>query len=134
MTLPVDIRSVVVCDDVRREDNGKALLIGVYVGAILLPKFPAPMRLAFYFLGIGKEPRSGSLDFRIQHTLSNGESPAIVAKAEISEAEAAEVGRAHALVFAGVPFNFDQQTELVISVKENGDWREVERKQVISRS
>jgi hypothetical protein len=28
------LRSLVVCDDVRREDNGKELLIGVYAGTI----------------------------------------------------------------------------------------------------
>ena len=43
----VKILSAVVCDDVRVENNGKELLIGVYSGAItvhLLPSLPLPLR------------------------------------------------------------------------------------------
>jgi hypothetical protein len=36
----------IVCDDVRREDNGKLVLIGVYGGSILVPSFPATVVLS----------------------------------------------------------------------------------------
>lgn len=41
------ILSAVICDDVRAEDNGKELLIGVYSGTITvhaIPSLPLPLR------------------------------------------------------------------------------------------
>jgi hypothetical protein len=35
------IRSVIICDDIRREDNGKEICIGVYAGIIITSRFPA---------------------------------------------------------------------------------------------
>jgi hypothetical protein len=44
----LDIRYVIVCDDVRREDNGKEILIGVYSSDILVPVLPANLQLVFW--------------------------------------------------------------------------------------
>ena len=38
---------VLVCDDIRREDNGKEIIIGVYSSGILVRSFPADLSLAF---------------------------------------------------------------------------------------
>lgn len=55
----------IFCDDIRREDNGKELLIGVYTGSIQLPVLPAPVMLSvwvpFERSGIGKVP----IEFRL---------------------------------------------------------------------
>ena len=55
----------IFCDDIRREDNGKELLIGVYSGSLQLPVFPAPVMLSvwvpFERSGIGKVP----IEFRL---------------------------------------------------------------------
>lgn len=40
------IKNVVICDDIRREDNGKNMLIGVYSGSIIVSGFPANLSLA----------------------------------------------------------------------------------------
>jgi hypothetical protein len=42
----ITVKHVVVCDDIRREDNGKEILIGVYSGGIIVPQFPVPLALA----------------------------------------------------------------------------------------
>ena len=40
---------LILCDEIRREDNGKLLVIGMYLGAILVPRFPFRMpSLAFF--------------------------------------------------------------------------------------
>ena len=44
MKRKLHIRAITICDDMRREDNGKEILIGVYNGIILLPRFPAALR------------------------------------------------------------------------------------------
>ena len=38
----VEILSAVVCDDVREENNGKEILIGVYSGTIAVQEIPSP--------------------------------------------------------------------------------------------
>jgi len=43
----VELSSVLACDDVRTESNGKLILVGVYNTVIYVPALPAPMRLNF---------------------------------------------------------------------------------------
>lgn len=44
----ITVKSVVVCDDVRREDNGKEILLGVYSGGVLVQSFPIALGLSFW--------------------------------------------------------------------------------------
>lgn len=44
------IKTAILCDDVRTEaETNKIFLIGVYTGAILLPRFPANVFLSFFW-------------------------------------------------------------------------------------
>ena len=57
--------NVILCDEVRREDNGKLLVIGMYLGAVLVPRLPFRMPRLSFFL---KWETRGSLpagDFRL---------------------------------------------------------------------
>jgi len=54
--VPYTIKSVIVCDDVRQESNGKAILIGVYDDTMTVSAFPAVLpqlcfRIAVDFKG-----------------------------------------------------------------------------------
>lgn len=42
----VTIKYGIICDDIRREDNGKLMILGVYGGAIIVPKIPLALGLA----------------------------------------------------------------------------------------
>ena len=44
----IKIHSAIIADQIRREHNGKSIIIGVYSGDIILPKFPVELRLAFW--------------------------------------------------------------------------------------
>lgn len=46
------INSVVICDDVRKEDSGKEILIGVYTGKILSHSQP-PLHLGKFCIWLG---------------------------------------------------------------------------------
>lgn len=46
--LPFKIRGVVVCDDVRIENTGKHILIGVYLGTIAVFTLPTKLKLTFW--------------------------------------------------------------------------------------
>jgi hypothetical protein len=39
----------IFCDDIRREFNGKDILIGVYSGGMILKQLPAPVAMAIWF-------------------------------------------------------------------------------------
>ena len=59
-------RNVIVCEDVREELGGKRSLMGVFPGDIVVPQFPAKLRVSIYIEYIGDETESGdlSLGFR----------------------------------------------------------------------
>jgi hypothetical protein len=44
MSTRFNIRSVLICDDVRREANGKEILIGLYNDSLLFQTLPSQMR------------------------------------------------------------------------------------------
>jgi len=41
---PPDCRFTILCDDVRREDNGKAIIIGAYLPDVVIPSIPYNFR------------------------------------------------------------------------------------------
>ena len=45
---PFDISSVVLCDDARQENNGKHILIGVYIHSVLVSGFPTNLTLTVW--------------------------------------------------------------------------------------
>ena len=51
---------VIFCDDIRREFNGKEILIGIYSGDIVVPQTPSPMVLGVWIpfrrIGTGTVP------------------------------------------------------------------------------
>jgi hypothetical protein len=55
----------IVCDDVRREISGKDILIGVYQGAILVPRFPVNLLLSLWVPLQCNKPGSYPLQFRV---------------------------------------------------------------------
>lgn len=76
---------VIVCDDIRVEQNGKFILIGVYTGSILVESFENTMSLCFWLRFHGLKPGRHSNTFTIFH---NGK---ILFKADgILEADDAE--------------------------------------------
>lgn len=66
-------KCVVICDDIRREDNGKQILIGVYSGNIVVEKFPANLVLSAWLQCTASETGDIPLNLRIV----NGEKEAV---------------------------------------------------------
>jgi hypothetical protein len=63
-----------LCDDVRREDNGKFIFIGIYANSILLPAFPSTIRLRLV-TRLHPRKKAFALSFRLK---TNGEAFAIL--------------------------------------------------------
>ena len=47
---PMKLIVVIICDDVRREDNGKEIIIGVYTSEIIVSSLPANLNLVFWVM------------------------------------------------------------------------------------
>ncbi len=124
----VRVKSALVMDDCRREDNGKLLMVGVYGPEVVVPEFPASVTLAFWheleIFGAG----SAEVVFRV--TLDDGatELVKVGAMLEVSTEKAVA-----AFVIGNVKCEFSAACELVVEMKSgDGDWTEVHRKQVIT--
>lgn len=66
--MPITHKFTLVCDDVRREDNGKLLILGVYNQIILVPQFPVvlPMLTFLHYLDSDR-PGTWSVRMRLEH-------------------------------------------------------------------
>jgi hypothetical protein len=54
----------IICDDVRREDNGKLIILGMYMGTITVPSFPAVLP-TLTILSLVESDRPGQWSFRL---------------------------------------------------------------------
>lgn len=68
----------VVCDDIRQENNGKFLIIGMYSGSLVPPKLPYATQVAFGIWAIVSE--AGPYNCKFELVLEPDHSP--VARAE----------------------------------------------------
>jgi hypothetical protein len=71
MSSAFEVRAGVVCDFVRREDNGKLIFIGVYSENIVPNKFPATLILTCVGIVYAPEPVRSDIEVRV---LFDGES------------------------------------------------------------
>src|SRR5438874_2406821 len=66
--MPIIHKYTVICDEVRREDNGKMILIGVYNTVMIVPQIPFPMAsLTFFSVYDVDRPGQWSMKFKLQH-------------------------------------------------------------------
>jgi hypothetical protein len=57
----------IICDDVRREDNGKMMLIGVYNDKIVVPQIPFQLPTLTFFIALDADrPGNWMMKFRIE--------------------------------------------------------------------
>lgn len=60
----IRIETGLLCDDIRREDNGKMILIGVYGRNLVPSSFPATFVISCLVIGVTEQMKETSLDFR----------------------------------------------------------------------
>lgn len=61
----IDIDYTILCDDVRREDNGKLIMIGVYGSSLLLASFPATLGMRIVTRLTPRKMGKTDVEFRI---------------------------------------------------------------------
>jgi len=62
---PLSIKAGIICEDVRKEENGKFIIIGAFATDIVVQSFPTSLLLTFLLIGEAAEPFDGMIEFRI---------------------------------------------------------------------
>lgn len=112
----VVISAAMLCEDVRREDNGKALAIGIFGNRIFVSSFPSVLRLASLLNVSFTE--TGHHTFKIRLSVGTEMVSEMTINAEI--------------VWPGLdwlplrfePVLFNERSEITLSLElENGKWK-----------
>lgn len=115
--------SAVLCDEVRIENNGKYLLIGVYSGGIVLDRLPLTFGVSAY---IEAALPAGTTKIEISCTLGEAELAEITVEVEVPEAGI------HGVATPRFGANVASPQNLCIAVGFNGgEKREVQRRPII---
>ena len=61
----ISFKFAVVCDDIRREDNGKFMIIGAYAAELIVSEFPAPLVLSAFIPFEAEKKESFDLEFQV---------------------------------------------------------------------
>lgn len=127
MRSSVRVKSALVMDDCRREDNGKLLMIGVYGPDLLVSEFPASVTLVFWheleILGAG----TAEVVFRV--SVDDGKTEIVKVGGELQNPD--EKGVA-VFVIGGVKCEMPAPCDLLVEMKSgDGGWTEVHRKKVM---
>lgn len=112
----IDIVSLVVCDEIRKEDNGKAILIGVYSGDILVNELPIQIGISLWVHLNVSGPGEIPFEFRF-----------VGIKSAVSELSGnANIKGAGAAIISTppIPVLLESEGELKIEMKYgDSDWR-----------
>ena len=132
-TLTITCSNVVICDDVRREDNGKAILIGVYTGDIIISDFPYVVDLKCWFEIASKG--DGDTPFSARATFEPDGIPFFSLDAGIERERGPSGEEVTEDYFAAVcsPVRVERPGTIVVQFKSGGsDWQTVRSKRIES--
>lgn len=114
------VKYAIVCDDIRKEDSGKFIFIGVYNENIIVPSFPFNMTLAFWMSVIAHKEGEILCQWKIKHD-KVGDLSMTDGKLSINKA-----GEESSIVLRKVPVQVPEEGILSLYVRENeGRWRNV---------
>jgi uncharacterized protein DUF6941 len=125
---------VIFCDDVRREDNGKLLFVGVYSGdAIVVASFPANLNMTFYvefeMIGTGE----AFCEYRAVLFPDNSTVAKMAAKFGITEGKEKALGSFSFSLETPMQIHKDGYISFQYKIGDS-EWKELSRRNIISHS
>jgi hypothetical protein len=128
MKFPIDISAVLTCDQVRREDNGKAIIIGVYVSDILLPQIPTMLGMTWYIQGINKVEGEYEMEFQI----SLEDDPYFRPIEVKTKFQHSSIGSTSVVVLGQIPVTFMKPCSLILRARfRDEEWHELTRSKAL---
>lgn len=116
------IACALFCEDVRREDNGKEMLIGVYSGDIRAGTFPTVIHLVIWMQIISLQSGEAPIEIRL---LNKNNDQVFHAGGQIDFRKAYAIGSVH---FGPVRVPLSSEDELRLEIREHaGPWTEIKR-------
>ena len=122
-----EIITAILCDDIRIEDNGKFMLLGVYSGGIIVPQMPIKLSYCLYLEAIptDTEPKEYSVK------VDGPDGLALQIKAKFSAKESGKIVSLHPPPF-GIEVSKPGDIEASISTDEE-NWFPLFSKSIITR-
>ena len=119
-------RYAIIADDVRREENGKGIIIGAYTGNIAISEFPYLAGLSFWIEGPAVKETT---KFELKIELLNEQGKSLTAfSAFASVVPTPGVDTTTVVVGGGVPIT--EPGALVLLYKHENEWVELVRKPI----
>ena len=117
--LPLKVETVVLCDDIRQEANGKYLLVGVYGANVVVKGFPADLRLSVWILGLARKPGKAEMRLRI---IGPQEATLVEGAIEVEVKETATI-----IALPGLPLQVQREGKMSIEIAsaDKEDWTPV---------
>lgn len=115
MTFALDVKAVLACDDVRREDNGKVFVIGMYLGNILMATMPSDISLTFLIQAHAQRRPPFKVEFRV--SLKKGNQNLMEPRLVTLDIRAE--GALQTLVIKGVALKITEQCSVILEMKSS---------------
>ena len=128
-------KSLILCEQVRREDNGKLFFLGVYQENILAYKFPLNVELSFWVDAETTE-KDNQLEFQLSVKPKTGGKKKIIANAQVARVLTdkdfiGSKARVNCLL-ERLNIKFEEESLLIISGrKKGGRFKIIDTREVI---
>lgn len=127
-TQGLKIDAALICDDIRMEANGKAMLIGMYPGDILLNRMPAAISVAVWLNG---RIQGAPGKFKIKIYLGDKSDQSEDTATDLAPMQRGENGEFF-LALNGIMLNITEPTTITVGIKKNeDDWIISTRKRIL---
>jgi len=128
-TQDLKIDAALICDDIRSELGGKAILIGVYTGDILLSRAPATIHVSLWLAG--RLPQIGGGELKIKVHLGDRADESADTVTQPVSMQRSQNGEFYVAI-NGIVLNITEPTPLTVLIKKNDDdWIVVTKKQIL---
>jgi hypothetical protein len=126
--LPVEFETVVACDFIRQENNGKHILVGVYGVNIGVARFPVNMRLSWWIVVRPNRIGAHKAEFRI---LGPRDAQLIAGQMDMN---IKETNKNAILRLDNLPLQLQAEGELQFQIKfAEADWLTIKRMDIVHR-
>lgn len=117
--MSLSVHTILLCDDIRKEFNGKDILIGVYSDGIIVGAYPQILPMSVWCLLQPKKTGNYECELRVQAPSGN---PPLTVNFGLQ----ADNTQLTTLAVQGMPVHLERDGKLTISFRaKGGDWKEV---------